>query len=68
MISDRTRSIIIYTVLIVWACNFFAPFFTDYHPDATINGIFMAIVGGALVIHSKSKGEEEETKDGDSRK
>ena len=61
MISEKTRTIVIYTVLTVWAINFFAPFvFKDYQPSEMINGIFMTIVGGALMIRSKSNDDKED--------
>jgi hypothetical protein len=42
---------IIMIVTLVWAVNFGAQFIVDsYEPDVAINGIFMAIVGGALAL------------------
>jgi drug/metabolite transporter (DMT)-like permease len=63
VISDRTRSVIIYVVLLVWAVNFFAPFvLKEFQPDPAINGIFMAVIGAVLVIRPRRK---EDDKDGD---
>lgn len=51
MISKPLATAIIIIVTVVWAVNFAAQFFvTDYDPDVSINGIFMAIVGGALAL------------------
>lgn len=63
MISDRTRSVIIYTVLVVWSVNFFAPFvIKEFNPDPAINGIFMAVIGAVLVIRPR---REEDKEDGE---
>jgi hypothetical protein len=51
MISKPLASAIIVIVTLVWAINFAAQFIVDgYSPDVAINGIFMAIVGGALAL------------------
>lgn len=56
MISDRTRTVIIGVVTVVWAMNFLAGLIpaVGYEPDQTINGIFMAIVGGLFALGAKS--------------
>jgi hypothetical protein len=49
-------SAIIVLVSLVWAANFVAQFLVaDYHPDVTLNGVFMAVVGGALALSRKDK-------------
>jgi uncharacterized membrane protein YeaQ/YmgE (transglycosylase-associated protein family) len=61
VISDTTRSIIIYVVLLVWAVNFFAPFvLKDFKPDPAINGIFTAVIGAVLLIRPKRKEDDED--------
>lgn len=58
MIPKPLASAIIVLVSIVWSCNFFMQFLvTTYHPDITLNGIFMGIVGGALALSRKDKDE-----------
>jgi len=58
MIPKPLASAIIILVSFVWACNFFMQFLiTTYHPDITLNGIFMGIVGGALALSRKDKDE-----------
>lgn len=64
MISDRTRQICIYVVLVVWATNFFAPFFfPEYKPASEIHGIFMAVVGGVMMLRSNK--DKDSQKDDD---
>lgn len=54
MISDRTRTIVIFVVTVVWALNFTAGLvLTDYKPSESINGIFMAIVGGLFALGAR---------------
>lgn len=51
MIPRQLASGIIVLVSIVWAANFFLQFVVStYKPDVTLNGVFMAIVGGALAL------------------
>jgi hypothetical protein len=63
---------IIIVVTLVWAVNFAAQFVVaDYSPDVAINGIFMAVVGGALALSRRDNKEKkgsgsEEDKDSDS--
>jgi len=55
MISDRTRTVIIGVVTTVWAINFLAGLVVHgYHPSESINGIFMAIVGGLFALGARS--------------
>lgn len=55
MIPRPLASGIIVLVSLVWAANFFLQFIvTTYHPDVTLNGVFMAIVGGALALSRNS--------------
>jgi hypothetical protein len=57
MIPRQLASAIIVLVSLVWAANFIAQFIVDnYRPDVTLNGVFMAIVGGALALSRKDKG------------
>lgn len=56
MISDRMASVLISVVTIVWTGNILAGMFAfhGYHPDQSINGIFMVIVGGAFALRYKT--------------
>lgn len=54
MLSPRTTQIIVGLVSAVWAINFVAGLVMEtYDADQAINGIFMAIVGGALALGSR---------------
>lgn len=65
MIGDRSRTIIIGVVTAVWAINFFAGLAVPgYEPSESINGIFMAIVGGLFALGARkgapgNKGNDE---------
>lgn len=55
MIGDRTRTVIIAVVTTVWAINFTAGLVVEnYKPSESINGIFMAIVGGLFALGARS--------------
>ncbi len=58
MISDRTATVIISVVTFVWVSNIAAGMLSinDYQPSEAINGIFMAIVGGAFALRAKGNG------------
>lgn len=57
MLPRPLASAIIVLVSVIWAANFVLQFIVpEYHPDVTINGIFMAIVGGALALSRKDGG------------
>lgn len=59
MIPKSLATVIIVLVTVVWAVNFAAQFIVDeYKPDVAINGIFMAIVGGALALSRGPKKSE----------
>lgn len=64
MIGERTRTIILAVVTSVWATNFMAGvFIADYRPSESINGIFMAIVGGLFAIGARGgNGKSEDDK------
>lgn len=48
---------IVVAVTAIWASNFLLQFVVDgYEPDAAINAIFMAIMGGAIAL-SRGKGD-----------
>jgi uncharacterized membrane-anchored protein YitT (DUF2179 family) len=76
MISDRTATIIIGVVTTIWALNILAAMveFNNYQPSESINGIFMAVVGGAFALRHKGvtggsdPKDEEEKKGGEHRK
>lgn len=56
MISDRTANIIISIVTAIWAGNIVAGMLPnlDHEPSESVNGIFMAIVGGAFALRARS--------------
>jgi hypothetical protein len=55
MISARARTVVIAVVTAVWAMNFLAGVFINgYEPSESINGIFMAIVGGLFALGSRN--------------
>lgn len=56
-VNERTRTVIIGVVTTVWAANFAAGMFVEtYEPSESINGIFMAIVGGLFALGARSNG------------
>lgn len=68
MIGDRTRSIIIGVVTTIWAVNFFAGLVVPgYQPSESINGIFMAIVGGLFALAARDSGKDKKNKDDDDK-
>lgn len=59
MLPKPLAAAIIIIVTVVWAANFVAQFIVDsYEPDVAINGIFMAVVGGALALSRRDYGSE----------
>lgn len=56
MISDRTKTAVIGVVTVIWAGNILAGMFqlNGYQPSESINGIFLAVVGGAFALGAKS--------------
>lgn len=55
-ISDWLSNWIIGVVTVVWVANFCLPLLVPaYHSDTAINGVFMSIVGGALVVKSRHR-------------
>lgn len=58
MISDRTANVLMGVVTVVWAGNIIAGMLqiNDYEPSESINGIFMAIVGGAFALRARGGG------------
>jgi hypothetical protein len=57
MLPRPLTSAIIILVSVIWTINFLAPFVLEtYKSDVTLNGVFMAIVGGALALSKKSGG------------
>lgn len=57
MISDRTATMLISVVTTIWVGNILAGMFeiNNYQPSESINGIFMAIVGGAFALRARSR-------------
>lgn len=54
MLSERSRTVIIFVITGVWAINFVAGLVVpDYQTSESINGIFMAIVGGLFALGAK---------------
>ena len=64
MISDRTATVIIGVVTVIWALNIVAGMtsWNDYQPSESINAIFMAVVGGAFALRGKSTGNGDHKK------
>lgn len=60
MISDRTATIIISVVTTIWALNILAAMFeiNDYQTSESINGIFMAVVGGAFALRHRQASKD----------
>lgn len=58
MLSDRTVTVIVGVVTVIWAVNVIAGMIphSDYNPPESINAIFVTIVGGALTF-SKTRGK-----------
>jgi hypothetical protein len=66
VIPKPLATAIIVVVTIVWAINFGAQFIVDnYESDVAINGIFMAVVGGALALSRRSSKSEDQKSKGD---
>ena len=60
MIGERTRTVIIAVVTAVWATNFLAGIVVaEYRPSESINGIFMAIVGGLFALGARDPGKKD---------
>lgn len=58
MLPRPIATAIIVLVSVIWAANFVLQFVVaNYHPDVTLNGVFMAIVGGALALSRKDKND-----------
>jgi hypothetical protein len=54
LLPRPVASAIVIVVTVVWALNFALQFVVaDYKSDVAINGIFMAIVGGAIALSRK---------------
>lgn len=66
MLSDRAFNIIIYLVAGVWGINMFMAMIPGLHyqPEPYIHGIFMSIVGTALVAKSRERDPDREKQDG----
>lgn len=65
LLPRRLANAILVTVSIVWVINFGAQFVVpDYHSDVSINGIFIAVVGGAFAL-SRKGGDDDEDGDDD---
>lgn len=60
--TDRTATVVIAVVTAVWAGNILAGMFriNDYAPSESINGIFMAIVGGAFALRARAAKKDDE--------
>lgn len=55
MIPKPVANIIIIVVTAVWAANNLAQLaIHSYHPDVTVNAVFMSVVGGALALGKKT--------------
>lgn len=54
--SDKTATVVIGVVTTIWAVNIVLGMLqlNDYAPSESINGIFMAIVGGAFALRARN--------------
>jgi hypothetical protein len=70
MISDRVATIVIAVVTTVWTMNLIVGMFgiNGYHASESINGIFMAIVGGAFALRAKAGDKDKNDRGGEHRK
>lgn len=65
MLPKALASAIIVLVSTVWTLNFGLQFLIPtYHPDVTLNGVFMTLVGGAFALSRKDKDNNDKTGDG----
>ena len=63
MISKRTANVLIFIVTGVWLVNFLAGVFIDsYTPAESINGIFLAIVGGLFALKGQKSDDDDRPK------
>lgn len=67
--SDKTANIVIGIVTAVWAGNIIAGVaqINDYQPSESLNGVFMAIVGGAFALRAKAKSADKDDDEPDER-
>jgi len=57
VIPRSLATAIVVLVSVIWAANFVLQFvISSWHPDVTINGIFMGVVGTALALSRKDSG------------
>lgn len=61
-VNDRTATVVIAVVTTVWAGNIVAGMFSinGYAPSESINGIFMAIVGGAFALRARARDKDDD--------
>ena len=57
ILTDRAASIVIYVVTAIWAGNILAGMlaWNGYQPSTEVNGIFMAVVGGAFIARTRNR-------------
>lgn len=62
MIGERMANWIIGVVTGIWAVNFLVGLVPQfgYEPDQAINGIFMAIVGGAFALRARESSRKQQ--------
>ena len=64
--NDRTRTVIVYIVAIVWSSNFLASaFLPGYQPAESINAIFLVVVGSLFALHGASRPPDKRKRDDD---
>lgn len=65
--SNKTRTMLIIVVTLVWAMNFTAPVFVkDYKPAAELNVAFMAILG--ILTSSYKRGNDNDRDEEDNQR
>lgn len=62
MLSNRNANLVIIIVTLVWVANFVASLAIQNYDGTSINGIFLAIVGGVFAI--KGRKERDNNNDG----
>lgn len=59
--SDRTATTVIYVVTGIWVANIVAGIAVPgYQPAESINGVFMAVVGGAFALRARGSNRGED--------
>lgn len=64
MIGDRTRTVIVWVITVVWVLNFILAWrVKDYQGSESVNAIFMAIITATFVSGARRREEAERKAD-----